>query len=469
MSPELKNKQQLADAADVIAQSYALVQKGVTTFIPVDWQSYSPDPPPTDGKIWLPFTREQKQQMANITSGILFANDTELRSFDFMIKQLAEPFEGKVDSILIKTPAGLRVLNSEGQLVEHDGSFTPNYVKPMLNENPEDKARVFNTIVEWLGGLEAEAHSLLNHLATSLAPGFSAVKYVLLLGEGRNGKSVLLTMLYNMYGAENISDITRQMMAERNPTCVELNDKLLNLIFDGEMAYIKDSSMEKTLIAGETGVVRLLYESGTTKVQTNALFIEALNIEPKVRDKSPALQKRLVRFHFPNVYVDDEEFFEEMTSERMVGALLSLLIDHYVKKNEKAVKLAPTQASLALQLEQVWLGSPVLQFLEHLSVTDPQALDKLAAGSFTVDAFLASFKPWAETQGIRDRNDGDLLGMLKTSFILTNKITKVNGRPINQRTISGMRPETQMALTQLKGGSNEPANITEELVGNRPV
>lgn len=466
--PDLKNKQQLADAAGTLAASYDLVQREATTFIPIHWETEQADPPPAPGeRIWVPLTREDKRRLANMKSRVLFSSDSELRSFEFMVKQLARQNTSRIASILVKTHEGVRQLDQKGQLILHHDEFTPNYVKPMINENLQDKQEVYDTITEWLGGQVSEANSLLNHLATCLAPSYSAVKYVLLLGEGRNGKGVLLSMLSGLFGKENISNVTRQMMAEKSPTCTELNDKLLNVIFDGEMTYIKDSSMEKTLIAGEPAALRMLYESGTTIVQTNALFIEALNQEPKARDKSSALQKRLVRFQFPNVYVQDKEFHKHMTSERMLGALLSLLIDHYVEEQDVALKLTPTQASVELEMDQVWMSSPVLQYLEYLLDTDAQAVKKIEDGNFPIEIMLASFKPWAESQNMQDRSDGDFLALLKTSFDIGWKTTRINGKPKNQKVIKKLKPETKMALEQMKGDStNDTQTLDPELVGD---
>lgn len=457
--PELKDKKELAAAAKNLAQSFELVQRANTTFIPVDWKTYLADPPPAEeDRIWLPLTREEKLQLANRKSNILFSSDAELRSFDFMMRQIAIQNDETVASILIKTAQGLRALNGEGLLVKHDGSFTPNYVKPMLNEDAAAKEAVFKVIVEWLGGDEDEAHSLLHHLATSLAPNWSAVKYIILLGEGRNGKGLLLKMLAMLFGAENISSVSRQSMAEFSPTCIELNNKLINIVYDGQMSYIKDSAAEKTLIAGEPVSIRLLYESGSTIVQTNALFIEALNTEPKARDKSSALQKRLVRFKFPNVYAKDLAFEKKMTAEPMLGALLSLLIDHYVKPDQIADKLSLTKGSMDLQMEQVWLGSPVLQFLEHLS--NNGGIQKLPGT--TVENFMASFKPWAEQQGMHERSDGDLLSMLKISFELGWKsVREAGGKPTSKRVIKSLKKETEMALELLKGGAADDSADTD--------
>jgi len=448
--PDLVTKQQLAAAAKTLASSFALVERGSTLFVPVDWQTESPLPlPDPKDTIWLPMSRDDKLDLAASQSLILFGSDSELRSFEFMLAQLSQRNRRSVDGILIRTEHGLKMLNTQGKLVDPTGEFTPNFVRPMLNEEQADKDRVLEVLTEWLGSAE-EVESLLNHLATILAPHYSAVKYVLLLGEGRNGKGVLLAMLYALFGAKNISNVTRQLIAEHSPTTAELNNKLLNLVFDGEQGYIKESSMEKTLIAGEPAVVRMLYDSGTTTVRTNALFIEALNLEPKARDKSPALQKRLARFQFPKVYKLDHAFRRMMTSEPMLGAFLSLLIDHYVREEEVDEKLALTAGSLELQLEQVWLGSPVLQFIEHLSSKDPAAITKINAGQMTTESFLASFKPWAEQQGVHDRSDGDLLAMMKTSFKLGWKTSRVNGKPTSRRVIQGLQPEVTMALKQLE-------------------
>jgi phage/plasmid-associated DNA primase len=210
----------------------------------------------------------------------------------------------------------------------------------------------------------------------------------------------------------------------------------------------------------------MLYESGTTPVQTNALFIEALNREPKARDKSSALQKRLVRFRFPNVYPVDKMFFRKMTSEKYLGALLSLLIDHYVREDEIAEKLKLTQGALDLQLEQVYLGSPVLQFLENLNNIDSSKITKLMKGDMPVEVFLNSFKPWCETQKIDDRTDAELVEMLKASFEIGWKTKRIDGKPKNVRMIKGLRPETLLALEQLKGGDSGDTDSNEELVGD---
>ena len=450
---ELSSKATLARAARTVAESYELVQHGSHTFIPCHWLTEAIGPLPAAERIWQPLTRNDKRRLANQTQNILFATDSELTNFDLMLRQYAVEDESVIQHLLVRTKDGLKMLDETGTLVEPTGQFCPNVLKPVLNTDEAAKAEVFDVIKGWLNS-EEEAHSLLHHLATALCPGWSAVKYVLLIGDGRNGKSVLLSMLQDLFGASNVSNVTRQQIAERLPVCVELNNKLLNIIFDGEMAYIKDSSMEKTLIAGEPGSVRLLYENGNTRVLTNALFLEALNSEPKTRDKSGALQKRLSRFWFPNTYPIDMAFEKRMRSDELLGAFLSLLLDHFVTKYELADKLKQTSGSSALQVEQNLLNSPLHQFVSYLVSSDASWNDRLRQ-PVMVDPLVDSFMAWRVNEGFTEFSTADVKRLFKEGFSTDWKTVREAGKVVKKQRLLEPKPEILALLNQLKGADED--------------
>ena len=450
---ELSSKATLARAARTVAESYELVQHGSHTFIPCHWLTEAIGPLPAAERIWQPLTRNDKRRLANQTQNILFATDSELTNFDLMLRQYAVEDESVIQHLLVRTEDGLKMLDETGTLVEPTGQFCPNVLKPVLNTDEAAKAGVFDVIKGWLNS-EEEAHSLLHHLATALCPGWSAVKYVLLIGDGRNGKSVLLSMLQDLFGASNVSNVTRQQIAERLPVCVELNNKLLNIIFDGEMAYIKDSSMEKTLIAGEPGYVRMLYENGNTRVLTNALFLEALNSEPKTRDKSGALQKRLSRFWFPNTYPIDMAFEKRMRSDELLGAFLSLLLDHFVTKYELADKLKQTSGSSALQVEQNLLNSPLHQFVSYLVSSDASWNDRLRQ-PVMVDPLVDSFMAWRVNEGFTEFSTADVKRLFKEGFSTDWKTVREAGKVVKKQRLLEPKPEILALLNQLKGADED--------------
>lgn len=459
---ELKTKKQLADEAFKLAQGLNLVRYRSVTYVPADYETLETSvPPDIDRTIWLPMSRDQIRRLAAAQFDTLFGTDSELSSFDFMVAQTCIQQEKTVSSLLVRTPAGLRELDSEGQLTTVTGDFRPNTVLPLLNEDVAAKARVFDVIAEWVGS-EEDAHSLLRHLATSLAPGWSAVKYVLLLGEGRNGKSVLLKMLQGLFGRENVSNVSRQAMSEQSPVVLDLNGKLLNLIYDGRAEYVKDSGTEKSLVAGEPVAVRRLYESTPTLVQTNALFIEGLNREPKTGDKSNALQRRLVRFQFPNVYDLNHRFEREMLDGQSLGALLSLLLDHYVTEDAVAQALRPTRHAIELQLEQMYSNSIGLQFLKNLEETDP--LGAIGLLGEQMGDMVKKFQSWrVKENDLGTWADPDVQALFQPLVNTERKSVRINGTVRKVRVVTSFKQEADAFIDSLKG-TDEDAALLDALV-----
>ena len=447
---ELKSKKQLGQDAWTLADSFKLVRHRGVTYIPADFETrevaVTPD---IERRMWMPMSREDIRRMAANQFQTLFGSDSELAAFDFMVAQNAQPVDNPVDALLVKTKAGLRKLDGAGQLVEVDGQFVPNTLVPRLNEDLPAQVEVYDRIVEWVNG-EENATSLLHHLATALSPGYSAVKYVLLLGEGRNGKSVLLKMMHNIFGRDNVSSVTRQMISDQSPSVTELNGKLLNIVYDGRAKYLEDSGTEKSLVAGEPAPIRRLYESTPTQVQTNALFIEGLNKEPKSGDKSTALQKRLVRFQFPNVYPLDLSFEKKMLREESLGALLALLINHYVVEEKVAELLAPTSSAIELQLEHMYANSLALQYLKHVEETDTMGVAGLIGDSAT--ELCSKFKSWRlKENDIGTWAESDVLALFQPLLTTDRKAVRVNGKPRKVRVITGLKAEAQAFIDTLEG------------------
>lgn len=454
---ELKTKKQLSVEAFKLAHSLNLVRYRSITYIPADFETRETSvPPDIDRTIWLPLKREDVQKLGADQFDTLFGTDGELASFEFMVAQSAIQMEKEITSLLVRTPHGLMELDDTGALVPATQEFRPNTLAPMLNEDQAEKDRVFGVISEWLDS-DVEAVSLLKHLATSLAPGWAAVKYVLLLGEGRNGKGVLLDMLTGLFGRHNVSHVPRQEMSVGSPMVIELNGKLLNLVYDGPADYLKDSGREKSLIAGETVSIKELYKSSPTQVQTTALFIEGLNHEPKTKDKSTALQKRLVRFEFPNVYALNHKFRRGMLTEKALGAFLSLLIDHYVVEDEVSVQLAPTAKAIELQLEQMYSNSIGLQFLKYIEETDPLGVHGLLGAP--LGDLVAKFKSWRiKEDDLGSWAEPDVQALFQPLLNTERRTQRVNGQPRKVRIVVSMKIEAVQFVDTLRGEPDDAAH-----------
>ena len=451
---ELKTPKELAQYAHTLASGQQLVRYHNVTYIPADYETYDVSvPPDPDRTIWLPLDRARIRDLAKSQFDALFKTDGDAGSFEYMVAQNAEACDIEVRSLLVRTHQGLKELDEHGKLSDVTGQFRPNTVMPMLNEDPETKARVFAVISGWLDS-DTEAESLLSHLATALSPGWSVVKYVLLLGEGRNGKSLLLRMVENLLGSDNVSQVSRQAMSEQSPAVLDLNGKLVNIVYDGRAEYVKDSALEKSLVAGEPVGIRRLYESSLTKVHTNALFMEGLNREPKTSDKSTALQKRLVRFQFPNVYALSHKFEREMLTEASLGAFLSLLVDRYVLEDHVAERLAPTHKAIELQLEQMFVNSMGLQFIKFSEETEPMGVGAYLGKP--VGELVKAFQSWRlKEMDMSNWAEPDVLALFGPLINTDRKSERAAGKVRKVRVVTSFKQEATAFIDTLKGDPDD--------------
>lgn len=450
MPPSTRNQRDRDDLAPVIASSYEVVNYKGVLYIPADFETLERHANPApERKVWLPFTHKMIRKTAR-HHDLLFRDERELNSFRYLMEAEAIEVTTEVSELLINTDDGLRMLTSEGTLVPATGQFVPNYLPVKLNTDEQVKQQVMNLLIEWVDDDE-EALSLLRHLSTALSPHWSAVKYVLLIGEGRNGKSLLMEMIEQIFGEENCSHVTRHHISEGNPVTTEVMGKLVNIVKDGRADYLTDSGNEKSLIAGEEIPIRRLYSNHPTMVGTNGLFIEGLNREPKSRDKSSALQTRLVRFLFPNVYQEDRMFYRWATSPEVTGALLSLMIDNYVREHEVQVMLAPTARSIELKLEHMITNSAELQFLMFLEENrGPAGADEVIGKD--MKHVIQSFKSWRVMLGdIGVYSDDDVARNLRTVLqVGPRKSIRQGSKVAKVRTIEGFKPDAARVLAHYR-------------------
>lgn len=461
-------KPQLTKLANDMAAGYEIVKHNHVLYLPVHYQTREiTQPLAPEDRVWIPLPMPQVLELASMTSQVMFYSDGEKASFYGMVVQAAKPAFPTPGTLLLVKDNQLVELRSDGQLHEPTHTFCPYYIPVPVNDDAEAKAAVRATLVEWLDDSEEDAESLLYHIATALAPHWSAVKYVLLIGEGRNGKSILMKMIMALLGEHNVSHITRQDMAASKSTCLDLQNRLGNLVFDGPASYLKDSGPEKSLIAGEITPIRRLYSSLVTPVQTNGLFIEGLNREPKTGDKSLALQKRLVRFQFTRTYELNFEFEHHMLSEPTLGAFLSLLLDHYVQQKEVHTKLKPTTASTMLQLEQMHTNSLPFQFMAWFDDNDAFGIEGLI--NELIPDVAAKFKQWrlVEMGDINTWNDKDVEQMLLPLFVTERKSKRINGKVRKVRVITDFRQQLKQFIEYLRG--EEEADVAASEDGNTLV
>lgn len=444
-----------ANAQQMALVLNAWVYQGIV-YTPRDWEDGTSNPAP-DRAVWAELTSDELHFHADVL-GVLFSSKSEFGNYKYMVKQSAQPVRNASPNVLVKYKGDLVHLTDRGIEQRVAGAFVANYIPHEVIDKGEPGyeyvEELFATVAEWVGS-EDQAHSLLYHLATALQSSWSAGKYVLLIGDGRNGKGVLLAMFKALLGSRNVSGVTRQHMAASKAIISSLNNKLANIVFDGPQQYVGESGPEKTLTVGEEYEVDLKYENEPFVVVTNALFVEGLNKEPKARDKSHAMNARFVRFYFPNTYADDLIFKGYMLSSRMLDALLTLLWEHWVPQHLLSEKLKATDKSLILQAEHALATSPVMSFIEHVYEGDNKYLDSLRSGTIRADFFINSMQTWMGTQGYGDRSILDVRDLVRENFEFKERKGRENGVPRTRAYIDGLKDITARAFEILEKGDKD--------------
>ena len=129
-----------------------------------------------------------------------------------------------------------------------------------------------------------------------LTPDTSQQRFVVIVGEGANGKSVMLDVLAALLGPDNVSHVRVELFAQRFQLTMTLG-KLANISYDtGEI----DESAEAT-IKEFTGGDRMYFDRkgvpGVTASPTARLIL-ATNHDPRFADRSIGIWRRMIVIPF---------------------------------------------------------------------------------------------------------------------------------------------------------------------------
>ena len=143
------------------------------------------------------------------------------------------------------------------------------------------------------------------------------------------------------------------------PRAFDLNGKLLNLVFDGQAEYVKDSGTEKIAHRRRAGqdpeAVRRRAVGRPDQRAVHRGSEPGAEVEGQVLGPAGAgwsgSSSRTVR-------ESDDASSQQMRSERMLGALLSLLIDNYVLRDEQGRDAGADDAGRVSCRWSTWRTTP---------------------------------------------------------------------------------------------------------------
>lgn len=154
----------------------------------------------------------------------------------------------------------------------------------------KDRDEKMQFVLEWMG--------------LCLVPDTSYEKFVVCVGEGGNGKSVLLKLMAELLGHENVYSAPIQRLGNRR-ALAELDGKLLLTSSEINENTVMDDGILKQIVSGDTVEAERKYEHPFTYTPVARIML-ATNHLPKLRDVTNAFFRRLVMLRFNRNFTDDE-------------------------------------------------------------------------------------------------------------------------------------------------------------------
>lgn len=157
-----------------------------------------------------------------------------------------------------------------------------------------------------------------------LYPSYRFGKAFMLLGEGANGKSVLLGVLRAMLGYHNVSSCSLQDFANNRFAVSQLKGKFANIYADLPSTFVKNSAQFKMLTGGDYIFSEEKYEKGT-QFKNFAKLIFSANQTPPFSDSTYAFFRRWIILKFERVFEEAEQdpfLLEKLTSEDEIEKIL---------------------------------------------------------------------------------------------------------------------------------------------------
>ena len=150
-----------------------------------------------------------------------------------------------------------------------------------------------------------------------LAPDTTFQKFFMLVGEGSNGKKVILDVLEALLGEANVSHVPLEQFGQRFQLTATLN-KLANIVREiGEVGKVAEGQL-KTFVSGE----RMHFDrKGLSPIEAKptARAVFATNALPKFADRSRGIWRRLIVMPCRVVIALDQE--DRLLSDKLMAEL----------------------------------------------------------------------------------------------------------------------------------------------------
>jgi putative DNA primase/helicase len=184
----------------------------------------------------------------------------------------------------------------------------------LVRELESEVKEVTDVFKSWVGDKWVLLYEVIGY--TLLAGEYPLNKAIMLVGEGRNGKSTYLELVKRLLGSDNVVSIKLQDLTNDKTRFMisYLYGKMCNIFADLPSEALRNTGLFKVLTGEDTVTADRKFRDPIT-FRNYAKMLYSCNELPKVYDMTTAFWRRWLVVEFPNQFPPNEDFKKKLYSE----------------------------------------------------------------------------------------------------------------------------------------------------------
>lgn len=250
-------------------------------------------------------------------------------------------------------------------------------------------------------------------------------KAFMFVGNGRNGKSKLLTLFKEFFNPKNCCAVPLVSLIPNSFNLSELFGKRINLAGDISYEALKDTSIFKSCTGRDKIQAHRKFKSDIC-FENNAKFVFSCNDLPMVYDTSTGFWDRWVLLEFPFLFKTAEEIELATEEEKKIMKLkddniiskilspeeLSGLLNEFLAGLDRLTtkkRFSSTRGSKAIKDLWIRKANSFLAFALDFIIEDSQNLMKKSE-------LRQKYSHWCKENKVKTKTDKDILRILQENF-----------------------------------------------------
>jgi putative DNA primase/helicase len=198
-------------------------------------------------------------------------------------------------------------------------------------------------------------------------------KAFMLLGEGANGKSTILSLLKTFLGPGNVANIALQAFDNSRFAVGGLHGKLANIVPDLPGGALKETGVFKALCGGDQLTTEKKFKDFFS-FTNYAKLIFSTNKLPETYDYTPAFFRRWVLINFPNTFVGEScnpRILHRLITPNELSGLFNLAVKG-LKRLMGRGEFSNTESIEETKQRYIWMSDSLHAFVEEKIEADTE-------------------------------------------------------------------------------------------------